>query len=37
MANNCCKMPLLILVSQDDKKFVYRCTNCGTLVVQLRD
>ena len=37
MAKNCCSIPLLVLVSQGDKKFVYHCKNCGTLVVQPRD
>lgn len=37
MANDCCKKPCLVLVSQDDDKFVYRCANCKTLVVVKRD
>ena len=37
MAKDCCKKPVLVLLSQDDDKFVYRCANCGTLVVVPRN
>lgn len=37
MANDCCKKPILVLVSQDDHKFVYHCQNCGKDVVVPRN
>lgn len=33
----CCNSPVHVLVSQDDSKFVYKCLNCGTLVVDRRN